>query len=149
MQILDEALNFLNTGNIHLQHDQNFFNTYDKISHISCEKDSGFYKFHDELKKKINSILKPYGLTCKLFGVYTDKNSLRVSRVCTLLIEKGKLDDTDYGVQVEKLMGDFKSKDLLPKLGKLNKSKVEVTDVNYCYTTLYRVYSIDVYYSKK
>jgi len=146
---LDEALNFLNTGTMTLNHVKNFTKSYEKLSHKPIKKDeTGFYKFHDEIKKKMDSILKPYNLKCKLFGVYDDKNSLVSSRICTIVIQKGNYSDEDYGIQVAKLMNDYKGNLLTSELNSLSK-KVKVTDANYCYTIAYKIYSIDISYEKQ
>ena len=95
----------------------------------------------------MDSILKPYNLKCKLFGVYDDKNSLVPSRICTIVIQKGNYSNDDYGIQVAKLMNDYKGNLLTAELNSLSK-KVKVTDANYCYTVTYKIYSIDVSYEK-
>ena len=38
LKILDEALNYLNTGNITINHANNLINTYDKLSHKAIEE---------------------------------------------------------------------------------------------------------------
>ena len=147
--ILDEILEYLNTGNIQLRHANDFLNSYDKLSHKEIKKETtGFYLFHNELKNKMSSILKPYKLSCKLYGVYDNKNSLKPSRLATIIIEKGKYNDSDYTIQVAKLMSDFEGNKLVYSLNKLN-NKVEVVDVNYCYTESLKIYSIDITYNKK
>ncbi len=146
---LDEALNFLNTGKITLSHTKNLISTYGKISHKPLKNDeTGFYLFHNEIKKKMDSILKPFNLKCKLFGVYENNNLLIPERICTVVIEKGKLSDDDYGIQVAKLMNDYKGDLLVSSLNKLT-GKVKVTNVDYCYTVAYKIYSIDVTYMKE
>lgn len=148
MQILDEAISFLNTGKMTLDHRNNFINTYTKISHIPVNNKTGFYLFHNDILKKMQELLKPYNLTCKLFGVYNNKNALQETKIATILIEKGK-DKDEYNTNVVKLMDKYKGSKLIPILNDLKKDKVEVTDVNYCYTVAYQVYSIDVTYVKK
>ena len=148
---LDEALNFLNTGKMPLNHANNLINTYGKLSHrpLKDEKDdTGFYKFHDDIKKKMESILKPYSLKCVPYGIYVDKNSLLPKRVFTIILAKGKMNDDDYGIAVAKLMNDYKGNLLTTELDKLSK-KIKVTDVNYCYTVAYKIYSIDITYTKE
>ena len=148
-KILDEAINFLNTGNITLDHKNNFINTYDKLSHKEIKKnETGFYKFHDEIKNKINSILKQYKLSATLYGVFNNKNALQPTRICTIIINKGKLSEEDYNIQVAKLMNDYKGGKITSDLNKLS-NKVKVIDANYCYTTTYRIYSIDITYTKE
>ena len=109
---------------------------------------TGFYLFHNDILKKMQELLKPYNLTCKLFGVYNNKNALQETKIATILIEKGK-DKDEYNTNVVKLMDKYKGSKLIPILNDLKKDKVEVTDVNYCYTVAYQVYSIDVTYVKK
>ena len=53
MQILDEAISFLNTGKMTLDHRNNFINTYTKISHIPVNNKTGFYLFHNDILKKM------------------------------------------------------------------------------------------------
>lgn len=148
LKILDEALSFLNTGKMTLDHRNNFINTYDKVSHIPVKKTlSGFYMFHNELLKECKKILKPYKLNCKLYGVFDNKNALEPTKIATILIEKGK-NDPEYPTRVAKLMSDYKGSALIPIFNDLNE-KVEVIDINYCFTVAYQIYSIDINYKKK
>lgn len=149
-KVLDEVLSYLNEGIMHLDHKSNLINTYGKLSHqqLRGKPDTGFYKFHDEIIKNLKSVLKPYGLNCELFGVYNDKNTLLTAkRLCTVVIQKGKLNDNEYSAAVEKLMVDNSTDTLLSVLNKAS-NKVQVIDVNYCYTKAYKIYSIDVVYIK-
>lgn len=144
-KILDEVLNFLNNGSITLNHVKNFTSNYSKLSHKGINDNVGFYKFHNKINEKMRSILEPYGLKCHLFGVYEDKNALVATRMCTILIDRNKNDD-DYDIKVAKLMSDYKGGLITSKLNSLS-NKVTVNDANYCYTTQYKIYSIDITYT--
>lgn len=146
-EILDEVLNFLNTGNINLNHSN--FSNYDKLSHKdidSADKSNGFYIFHRDIEKVINSYLKPYNLSGKLFGVYFDK-FVSTTRMATIVIQDNT--SKDYELNVEKFKDTVNKSAIINKLNKVSPSKVSVASITYCYTKAYNVYSIDVVYKKK
>lgn len=147
---LDEALDFLNKGIINLNHSTNFTKNYIRLSHVPVKDKNqpGFYIFHRNIVNKLNSIVKPYKLKCNLFDIYDNKSSLEPERILTVVISKNKMKDDDYNVAVEKLMNSYSGNDLKNILDKLS-NKVKVVSADYCYTELYKIYSIDIEYIKK
>lgn len=146
---LIEEANSPNIKSMSLDHSKNFFNSYEKISHVPYNNKTGFYLFHNEVLKKINKILELYNLSGKLFGIYADKNSLEESRIVTILIDKNNHTKNDYDVSMMKLMDDYGTSKLKSILGNINEDKVRVDSVNYCYTIRHQIYSIDIQYTKK
>ena len=146
-RLLDEALGFLNTGKINLTH--SFKSNYDKLSHKAIEDKSstGFFAFHNEILKVINKLANQYKLDCKLFDVYSDK-LISNSRIATLVINKNNMKESEYNETVLRFRTQVGEANIMSKLNSVSKDKVKVTNVNFCYTKSYKVYSIDVYYNK-